>query len=159
MYPNKVGKKWEIIPFGKVLNNYCTDYLVAVVEVSSDVRMIRSLVLYELKQHVAFHLASMSENDLAQAVVEAYYALLGCDVDLPSIVVALTDVGTTHYFHLKLAITRNSGSSSSSSSSSRSRKLELVWYERVMLRDYPPQKKEDLYEFIEFFHFILDQLL
>ena len=159
LYPNKVGKKLEIIPFGKVLNNYCTDYLVAVVEVSSDGRMIKSLVIYELKQHVAFHLASVSENDLAQAVVEAYYALLGCDVDLPSIVVALTDVGITHYFHLKLPITRNSGSSSSSSPSSRYRKLELVWYERVMLRDYPPQKKEDLYEFIEFFHFILDQLL
>lgn len=156
LYPNKVGKKLEIIPFGKVLNNYCTDYLVAVVEVSSDGRMIRNLVLYELKQHVAFHLASVSENDLAQAVVEAYYVLLGCDVDLPSIVVALTNVGTTHYFHLKLPITRNNGSSSSSS---HSRKLELVWYERVMLRDYPPQKKEDLYEFIEFFHFILDQLL
>ena len=49
LYPNKVGTKLEIIPFGKVLNNYCTDYLVAVVEVSSDCRMIKSLVLYELK--------------------------------------------------------------------------------------------------------------
>ena len=125
LYPTKVGKKLEIIPFGKVLNNYCTDYLVAVVDISSDGRVIRSLVLYELKQHVAFHLASVSENYLAQAVVEAYYALLGCEVDIPSIVVALTDVGTTHYFHLRLPNTR---SSSSSSSSSSSRKLELVWY-------------------------------
>ena len=114
----------------------------AVIEASNGGRMIRSLVLYELKQHVASHLASVNENNLAQVVVEAYYALLGCDVNLPSIVVALTDVGTTHYFHLKLPITRNSGSSSSSSSSSSSRKLELVWYERVMMRDYPPQKKK-----------------
>lgn len=156
LYPKKAGKKLEIIPFGKVLNNYCTDYLVAAVEVSSDGKRISSLILYELKQHVAAHLASVCENDLAQAMVEGYYALLGCDVDLSSIVVALTDVGTTHYFKLKLPITRNS---SSSSSSSHSRNLELVWYEKVELSDYPPQKKEDLFAFIEFLHFVLDQLL
>ena len=84
LYPKKVGKKLEIIPFGKVLNNYCTDYLVAAVEVSSDGKRILSLILYELKQDVAAHLASVCENDLAQAMVEGYYALLGCDVDLSS---------------------------------------------------------------------------
>ena len=42
---NKREKKLEIIPFGKMLNNYCTDYLVAVIEASDGGRMIRSLVL------------------------------------------------------------------------------------------------------------------
>ena len=93
----------------------------------------------------------MNENNLAQVVVEAYYALLGCDANLPSIVVALTDVGTTHYFHLKCPVTRRSSSSS--------RKLELIWYEKVSLKNYPPQRKEDLYEFIEFFHSVLNQVL
>lgn len=41
---------------------------------------VSSLILYELKQDVAAHLASVCENDLAQAMVEGYYALLGCDV-------------------------------------------------------------------------------
>ena len=51
-YPNKRGKKFEIIPFGKLLNNYCTDYLVAVIESSDSGRTIKNLVLYELKQDV-----------------------------------------------------------------------------------------------------------
>lgn len=44
----------------------------------------------------------MKETDLAQVMVQAYYALLGSKMDLSSVVVALTDVGTTHYFQMKL---------------------------------------------------------
>ena len=44
----------------------------------------RLVVLYKT---VAHHLVSVDENYLAEAVVEAYYALLGGEVDLPSIVV------------------------------------------------------------------------
>lgn len=107
LYPNSPrGKKLEIIPCGKLLNSFCTDDLVAVSEIADGGRLVKSLVLYELKKTVAHHLVSVDENYLAQAIVEAYYALLGGEVDLPSIVVGLTDVGTTHYFHLRFPVMR-----------------------------------------------------
>ena len=43
-------------------------------------------------------------NDLDQAFVEGYYDPLGFELDLSGIVtvVALTDVGTAHYFKLRV---------------------------------------------------------
>ena len=128
--------------------------MVAVCEIAEGGRLVKSLILYGLKKTVAGHLVSVDENYLAQAIVEAYYALLGGEVDLPSIVVGLTDVGTTHYFRLRFPVTR-----SSSSFSSPPRKLELLWYERIFLENYPPKVKEDLFQFIEHLHFVLDQVL
>ena len=147
------GKRLEIIPCGKLLNSFCTDYLVAVSEIAEGGRLV---VLYELKKTVAHHLVSVDENYLAEAVVEAYYALLGGEVDLPSIVVWLTDVGTTHYFRLRFPVTR---SSSYSPPPPPPRKLELLWYERICLEIFPPKAKEDLFQFIDHFHFVLDQVL
>lgn len=41
LYPTLKGKKLEIIPFRKDLNNYCKDYLVAVADISSDGKVIK----------------------------------------------------------------------------------------------------------------------
>lgn len=48
--------------------------------------------------YMALHITSVNENDLAQALVEGYYSFLGSQVELPGIVVALTDVGINSPF-------------------------------------------------------------
>ena len=63
-----------------------------------DRKNLKPLILYKLKKYVGYHLASVKDNDLAQAFVQAYCALLGNDIS--SVVVVLTDVGVSHYFKL-----------------------------------------------------------
>ena len=40
IYPRKRGKEIRVVPFGKVVNNYCTDYLLATIEMSADHKVV-----------------------------------------------------------------------------------------------------------------------
>ena len=141
----KSSHVFRIIPVGKSLNDYRTDYLVGVIEASRQVRM---LVLFELKPSLSSYLTNVKVSHLAQALVQGYYALLG---SASTIVVALTDIATTHFFKLKLKSTR--------SRDEVPRNIDLVWYKCLVLPRYPPTRKEDLFQFIEYFHFIINEVL
>lgn len=142
---------FRILPVARVLKEYRTNYLVGVAECSAGgPRKIRSLILYELKPSVAYHVTSVEAPNLAQAIVEGYYALLGAPQDLQAIVIGLTDIGVTHYFKLKLPTTRNN---------TTPRHMELLWYQRIQLNNYPPTSVNDIKEFMEFFHKCITEVL
>ena len=60
------------------------------------------MVLYETKKVVSISLHTVSAKDLAQTLVEGYYAVMGSSTNITSIVVALTSIEVTHYFKLQL---------------------------------------------------------
>ena len=102
---------------------------------------MKHLVLYEVKKGVSAHLSTVNEKNLAQTIVEGYYCLLGCGVTY--IIVALTDIATTHYFKLKLLTTGE-------------RKLEVIWYYSVTFPVYPPTSAKDLTPFLHGVKIALD---
>ena len=137
----KSSHEFRIVPVGKVLNEYRTDYL-GLLKVG---RKLKTLVSYELKQSVACHITSLNPSHLAQTIVQGYYALLGASQD---VVLALTDIGTTHYFKLKIPSTR-------AANNMVPRHLELEWYKKIVLPQYPPSKK---YTF-ECLHYTITELV
>lgn len=137
---------FRIIPIRKVLKDYKTDYLIGVMEMSQQMRM---LVVFELKQSSSPYLANVKVMHLAQVLVQGYYALLG-NSSLCTIVVALTDIATTHFFKLKLPSTRPIAGVP--------KNVDLVWHKCLMLPRYPPTQEEDLFTFIEHLHFVINEV-
>ena len=92
----------------------------------------------------------MNGKHLAQTLVEGYYVMMGSEWGMDTIVVAVTDVAITHYFKLKLPSTRPKD---------QRRELEVVWHYTMKLQKYPPTQMNDLNEFVNFLHQILDEEL
>ena len=67
-----------------------------------------------------------------------------------SVVVALTDVASTHYFKVRLPITRGGD---------LTRSMEVEWHKACILQAYPPEEMKDLDLFIGDVHSILDECL
>ena len=101
-----------------------------------------------MKKQVASFLSLVDGKHLAQTLVEGYYTMLGREC--ASVVMALTDVASTHYFKVRLPITRGG---------ELSRSLEVEWHTTCILQAYPPAQMKDLDPFITAVHAILDECL
>lgn len=150
LYPRKRSNVFQIFPLGKVLGGYCTDYLVAIVELGETGKVVQNLILFELKTVVAASVTSINGKQLAQVLVEGYYGLIGCEKNISAIVVALTDINSTHFFKLRLPTTRTPCG----------KHLELMWYKKIEIKEFPPESTDGhVSEFIEFLHYVLDELV
>ena len=108
---------------------------------------MKYIILFEIKKTVSPNVRTSIAKDIAQTLVEGYYTMLGSEFEQTSIVVALTSIEVTHYFKIRLPITR-----------SESRHLEIVWHHQVVvLGQYPPENAEQLIPFIEFVHEALNE--
>ena len=92
--------------------------------------LIRELIIYELKPAVCPSLADIKECHLAQCIVQGYYTLI--QRNLQQIIIALTNISTTHYF--MLTFTLDNG-------------LKVEWHHRVTIT-YPPEEQADVELFI-----------
>ena len=143
------------------LKDFRTDYLVGVLEeVTSPLEPeeVRPLILYELKPSISSYVRTLHVPSLAQTLVQGYYALLGAHKELTSVVVALTDISTTHYFKLRFPLAKR-GTRTADNPADLPKQMELLWYKCIDLPDYPPTEKEHFYLFIEHFHQVLNEIL
>ena len=101
-----------------------------------DERKITPVIVYELKKVVAVSLKNIKPRNLAQVLVEGYYLLQQQD----KVVTVLSDVNISHFFCLKKGETSP---------------MEVVWYNSIVLQDYPPKAKNTLYPFLHFNHLVL----
>ena len=93
-------------------------------------------------------LSLVDAKHLAQTLVEGYYTMLSRECD--SVVMALTNVASTHSFKVRLPITRGG---------QLSRSLEIEWHTACILQAYPPFQMKDLDPFITVVHAILNECL
>lgn len=162
LYPRKATKRYSVLPQARPMKSteYKTDYAIAIAEVSLcrnctlvhvDIHLpytsvfqkisMRYIVLFEVKKTVSTNLHTASARDIAQTLVEGYYAMLSSEFGQTSMVVALIDIEATRYFKIRLPVTR-----------SESRHMEVVWHHQVVIGEYPPENMDELIPFIEFIH-------
>ena len=106
----------------------------------------RAIVLFEVKKHVTPAIQTTKAKDVAQALVEGYYTMLGGMPPSSTVVVALTSVEVSHFFKLNVP---NPGETCH---------LEVEWYNTVYIPDYPPSREQTLFPFIQFTHEVLDEM-
>ena len=107
---------------------------------------MKYIILFEVKKTVSSNVRTVVAKDIAQTLVEGYYTMLGSEFEQTSIMVALTSHEATHYFKIRLPITR-----------SESRHMEIVWHQQVVIDQYPPENMEQVIPFIEFIHEVLNE--
>ena len=103
---------------------------------------MKPVITCELKKMVGTSIRALTPGNLAQTVVEGYYALVNNAMDC--IVVVLSDIERSHFFKLKKI------------EDNKEKSLEVVWHHCVIISPYPPEKEDCLSSFIRFIHYILD---
>ena len=102
---------------------------------------MKPVITCELKKMVGTSIRALTPGNLAQTVVEGYYALVNNTMDC--IVVVLSDIEKSHFFKLKKI-------------EDKEKSLEVVWHHCVVISPYPPEKEDCLSSFTRFIHYILD---